>query len=86
MLIDGQPSDSIDACDRGLHYGDGLFETFAVHKNKACLWRRHMERLCRGCERLGIPQPDTRLLRQEAQHEIGRCVSVPAGNDQWLRE
>jgi len=27
MLIDGQPGDTISARDRGLSYGDGLFET-----------------------------------------------------------
>ncbi|MCG7946511.1 MAG: aminodeoxychorismate lyase, partial [Candidatus Thiodiazotropha taylori] len=30
MLIDGLPADQIPITDRGLQYGDGLFETIAV--------------------------------------------------------
>ncbi len=30
MLVNGQPSDSIDARDRGLAYGDGVFRTLRM--------------------------------------------------------
>ena len=30
FLLNGRNTDSIDVMDRGLNYGDGLFETIAV--------------------------------------------------------
>ncbi len=68
MLVNGVPGTSIDANDRGLHYGDGLFETIAVHDGAPALWDRHMRRLSLGCERLGITPIDTaQLLRESLQ-------------------
>src|SRR5690554_5854709 len=40
--------------DRGLNYGDGLFETVRVVHGRAPLWPRHRERLQQGAARLGI--------------------------------
>lgn len=67
MLIDGKDSDQIAADDRGLLYGDGLFETLAVHSGEPQLWTRHMARLARGCVRLGIEPPSVDLLQVEAR-------------------
>jgi 4-amino-4-deoxychorismate lyase len=66
LLIDGVPTDRVAVTDRGLHYGDGLFETVAVTEGVPELWQRHLHRLCLGCERLAIPMPDADLLRAEA--------------------
>jgi 4-amino-4-deoxychorismate lyase len=57
-LIDGRPGDRVPASDRGLQYGDGLFETIAVRCGSPCLWHRHWARLAMGCERLRLPVPD----------------------------
>ena len=65
-LIDGAPAATLPATDRGLHYGDGLFETLAVVDGRPCLWDRHVERLRHGSARLDIPCPDTDLLLDEA--------------------
>ncbi|MGR2738833.1 aminodeoxychorismate lyase [Billgrantia sp. Q4P2] len=43
--------------DRGLAYGDGLFETVLVRDGAPLLWPQHMARLARGCRVLGIPMP-----------------------------
>lgn len=43
--------------DRGLAYGDGLFETVLVRDGKPLLWDQHMTRLAHGCQVLGIPLP-----------------------------
>ena len=43
--------------DRGLAYGDGLFETVLVRDGQPLLWDQHMTRLARGCQVLGIPLP-----------------------------
>ncbi|MBD3610381.1 MAG: aminodeoxychorismate lyase [Gammaproteobacteria bacterium] len=66
MLINGQPADLIPAQDRGLQYGDGLFETIAVRHQQPEYWQQHMSRLLDGCERLKIPAPDTEQLYNEA--------------------
>ncbi|MDJ0739017.1 MAG: aminodeoxychorismate lyase [Gammaproteobacteria bacterium] len=66
-LIDGAvvASDALD--DRAFQYGDGLFETIAVVDGEPCLWHAHMQRLFTGCSRLGLPQPDQRLLLEECR-------------------
>lgn len=58
IRINGQDSDCLQAADRGLAYGDGLFETLAVVQGRPCLWRDHGQRLALGCERLRLPPPD----------------------------
>ncbi|HKR75629.1 MAG TPA: aminodeoxychorismate lyase [Rhodanobacter sp.] len=67
ILVDGQPQDAVSALDRGLLYGDGLFETIRFVGDTAPLWPRHMQRLARGCERLRLPMPDPAQLWHEAQ-------------------
>ena len=66
VLMNGAHTGYISASDRGLHYGDGLFETLAIDAGRALLWDAHMQRLLMGCERLGIAPPDTAVLAAEA--------------------
>jgi 4-amino-4-deoxychorismate lyase len=66
VLVNGEYNDHIPVSDRGLHYGDGLFETLAVVKGVPRLWDRHMSRLSRGEAILGLPATDKQLLRDEA--------------------
>ncbi len=54
MQIDGQPAAGVDALDRGLHYGDGLFETIACRVRQPRFLDLHLQRLTEGCSRLGI--------------------------------
>ena len=58
--------DAVPADDRGIAYGDGLFETLRVHRGKVPWWREHWSRLSLGAERLGIPLPDEARVREEA--------------------
>ena len=58
--------DAVLADDRGLAYGDGLFETLRVHRGEVPWWAQHWARLRLGAERLGIPLPDETRVRQEA--------------------
>jgi 4-amino-4-deoxychorismate lyase len=76
VLIDGQPAEVVPVADRGLHYGDGLFETIAVFHGRPCLWHAHMERLALGCQRLGIPLPELATLAAEAER---LCSGVDQG-------
>jgi 4-amino-4-deoxychorismate lyase len=76
-LVDGEITDRISAADRGLQYGDGLFETMAVIGGQPRFWQGHMDRLNTGCEQLGIPlAPQSVLLREVKTVAAGqqRCV------------
>ncbi len=55
--VNGAPGNAVDALDRGLHYGDGVFETIACVQGRPRLLALHLARLARGCERLRIPAP-----------------------------
>jgi 4-amino-4-deoxychorismate lyase len=72
MLVNGRRVAQVRADDRGLAYGDGLFETVRVRDGTAPLWRRHMARLAAGCARLALPPPDIALIEAE-------CMAVADG-------
>jgi 4-amino-4-deoxychorismate lyase len=56
--IDGVAAAAIPVDDRGLLYGDGLFETILVRNGAARFLAAHLTRLARGCARLGIRYDD----------------------------
>lgn len=67
--VHGVPAD-----DRGLAYGDGLFETMRAHRGEVPWWDAHWARLAEGARRLGLPLPDAARVREEARlllHEAG---------------
>ena len=63
--IDGVPGETLPADDRGLHYGDGLFETIGVRAGVARFLEAHLARLASGCARLGIRFSSMAELRAE---------------------
>lgn len=63
--VDGVQTDMLPASDRGLQYGDGLFETLAARRGHIGLLDYHLDRLQEGCNRLGMALPDRGLLQQE---------------------
>ena len=58
---------SLSPYDRGLQFGDGLFETIACRHGRARFLPWHLERLSHGCERLLIATPDLRELSEEVE-------------------
>ncbi|WP_043526707.1 aminodeoxychorismate lyase [Litchfieldella xinjiangensis] len=61
--------------DRGLAYGDGVFETVLVRDGVPLLWEHHLARLTRGCHRLGITLPTPEALNAPFAHaERGLAV------------
>lgn len=66
-LINGEISDRVPVSDRGFQYGHGVFETLAVDRGLAVMWKQHLDRLKRGCERLELPLPDESVLLREIQ-------------------
>jgi 4-amino-4-deoxychorismate lyase len=65
FLLNGQSAGSIDLLDRGLHYGDGLFETIAVINEQPLCLDKHLQRLLSGCERLKLNFDDVAILESE---------------------
>jgi len=76
ILVNGQAQEHIPVADRGLQYGDGLFETLAVRAGSPRLWDRHWHRLSAGCRRLGIEGIEEQTLREEAARV---CAGVARG-------
>lgn len=66
-LVDGADRDELPADDRGLQFGDGLFETVAVVDGRPVFLHEHLDRLGRGASALGLPEPDAERLAAEAQ-------------------
>ncbi|MGH8299849.1 MAG: aminodeoxychorismate lyase [Steroidobacteraceae bacterium] len=72
-LVDGiAAAGGISALDRGLHYGDGVFETIACPRGRPRFLSLHLERLEHGCRVLGLSPPGTELMREE----IGRLAGA----------
>jgi len=66
--INGRRRDSIDYRDRGLQYGDGVFETMRIRRGRVRLLEYHLDRLYAGCRRLEIEGPARPELRGELLH------------------
>jgi len=64
--IDGAPGDSLSVKDRGLAYGDGLFETILVKAGQPLLFERHLQRLALGGRRLALGL-DLALIESECR-------------------
>lgn len=62
VLCNGKPAEPRPAN----LFGDGLFETIAIRQGRPCLWTYHLQRLQRGCKRLGFPFPPSDQLLAEA--------------------
>jgi 4-amino-4-deoxychorismate lyase len=76
-LVDGEISDRISVADRGLQFGDGLFETIAVAGGQPRFWQGHIDRLSQGCEQLGFPvTPQSVLLRELQTVSAGQSKCV----------
>ena len=67
-MVNGRVGAEIPVSDRGLQYGDGLFETIRVAAGQCQFWDLHIERLARGCQVLGIDCPAADLLLDESRH------------------
>ena len=69
-LINGKFTNKVSVLDRGLSYGDGLFETMSWcylenEKNVGVeFWNRHLERIRYGCSIMKIKTPSLRILNE----------------------
>ena len=65
--VDGHEGNRVDARDRGLHYGDGVFETMRVRRRAIRFLDYHLERLGESCRRLALSVPNMLRLRKELE-------------------
>ena len=72
--------DAIPPSDRGLAYGDGLFETMRVHGGVVPWWAAHWSRLALGAERLRLYLPDRALVEQQIEALVGTAGTDPSDN------
>jgi 4-amino-4-deoxychorismate lyase len=63
----------VSALERGLHFGDGLFETIACEGGRPRFLELHLRRLAAGCARLGLEAPEAASLRVEVQQLAAPC-------------
>ena len=53
----------VPLADRGLAYGDGVFETLRIRQGALVAWAAHYARLSTGCAALGLPSPSLAELQ-----------------------
>jgi 4-amino-4-deoxychorismate lyase len=76
FFVDGEPCLALPLPDRGLYFGDGLFETMVVSAGRVLCLELHIRRLDRGLERLGFPP----AILDEARASLARVLpALPAG-------
>lgn len=57
IAVNGDFLDQVSALDRGLAYGDGLFETVLIRHSQQIFGQDHFNRLVSGVQKLKIPLP-----------------------------
>ncbi|MDH7943143.1 aminodeoxychorismate lyase [Pseudohongiella sp. SYSU M77423] len=73
--VDGMMTDQLPTSDRGLMYGDGLFETMRLQAGQYSHLEQHLQRLLAGCRQLSITvSPETiesqlQSFLSELQHQ-----------------
>jgi 4-amino-4-deoxychorismate lyase len=76
--INGEPADCLTIADRGLHYGDGVFETIAIHHGQPLLLDAHLDRMRLGCEQLrfdaGLDLSDIHRQAAKSAKEVEKGV------------
>lgn len=65
MLVNGHPSDAINALDRGLAYGDGVFRTLRTQAGQPLWWPDQFAKLAVDCAALAMACPYQSLLYDE---------------------
>jgi 4-amino-4-deoxychorismate lyase len=78
-LVNGVETSALTIADRGLAYGDGLFETMRVVSGKIPLLKLHLERFERGVHRLKLGPP--KVLRREFKKSADQVLTQLADNN-----
>jgi 4-amino-4-deoxychorismate lyase len=76
VLVDGRIAAGVPADDRGLAYGDGVFETLLLHRQQPVWWDAHIDRLERGAAVLGIAAPERSAWRADLDALLDACAEA----------
>lgn len=92
--INGQPTEAVPASDRGLAYGDGVFETMRVIEGVIPFLEMHLERLVLGIKTLGMRVPSVNepieiglawIRQQGFEQATIKLISTRAGSGAGYR-
>jgi 4-amino-4-deoxychorismate lyase len=75
-LVNGVETSSVASDDRGLQYGDGLFETMAVIDGEVRHFARHLARVKSTCGRLRMPMPSTAAIERDCEVALQGMASA----------
>jgi 4-amino-4-deoxychorismate lyase len=67
VLVNGKETPSVNALDRGLHYGDGVFRTLKVVSGQVRWWEDQYRKLAEDCAALRLQCPDWAVLESEVR-------------------
>lgn len=76
VLHDGRIRLWLEPDDRGLAYGDGVFETLLVDQGQPVWWHEHWQRLLQGAQALGLPFPEQAPVRRECENLLAETTSA----------
>ncbi|WP_394494754.1 aminodeoxychorismate lyase [Shewanella sp. ENK2] len=80
VFVNGQSENTIQALDRGLAYGDGVFATMRVSNSQVMFIEAHLSRLNQACLRLGFQPPvlsDLQSRLQKHAQSLGEgCIKL----------
>ncbi len=65
ILVDGIETGMLDALDRGLAYGDGIFRTLLLRDGKPKAWVNQYAKLVADCVRLNLTVPARAMLETD---------------------
>lgn len=81
MWLDGQITDGrtalVSALDHGFTVGDGVFESLFVRDGTAFATRRHLDRLERSAQVLGLPLPSRRTVQDAMAQVLAAAGPLP---------
>jgi len=84
IFLDGDYVPAGDACipvdDRGVLFGDGVFETVRSYDGKPFRLQEHLERMAGACQTLRLKQPYAKREVAEAVHTLIRENGLESGN------
>ena len=75
-FVNGKQQSAIDIQDRGLAYGDGIFETVLVVGGQIPLWSYHHARLLNGLVKLDL-KLESQRLRQDVDNVLAIAKKQP---------
>lgn len=78
LLPPGDPI-AVDVTDVGFSVGHGVFQTLKVVRGVPFALGRHLDRLVRNSQRVGLPEPDVEHVRRGVEDVIAAAGDLPLG-------